>query len=222
MRRWLRNNGLSIVMFSLFFLAVVGQSLTGFHEYNDDEKDHGQPLLSFGEYLTTGHFVESIFENWESEFLQMGCYVFLTAFLYQKGSPESKDPDKKGDKGEPKAGRPKKDAPWPVRRGGFVLKVYERSLSLALLLLFLLSFALHAAGGARLYSHDQELHGGAAVSTLEYLGTSRFWFESLQNWQSEFLSVGVLVVLSIFLRQKGSPESKPIDSPHSETGNANE
>jgi hypothetical protein len=219
MRRLLRENGLSIVMFSLFLFAVAGQIFTGFHEYNDDEKDHGQPTLRLSEYLVSGHFVESIFENWESEFLQMSAYVFLTAFLYQKGSPESKDPDKKEpvDR-EPKSGRPKKDAPWPVRRGGFALKTYECSLSLVLFLLFLISFALHAAGGARLYSHEQALHGGEAVSTLQYLGTSRFWFESFQNWQSEFLSVAVLVVLSIFLRQKGSPESKPVDSPHSKTG----
>jgi hypothetical protein len=218
MKRWLRENGLSIVMFSLFLLAAAGQSLTGFHEYNDDQKDHHQSPLRFSEYLVSGHFVESIFENWESEFLQMASYVFFTTFLYQKGSPESKDPDEKEPGGGPKPGKPSKDAPWPVRRGGFVLKIYECSLSLVLFLLFLISFALHAAGGARLYSHEQALHGGAAVSTLQYLATSRFWFESFQNWQSEFLSVGVLVVLSIFLRQKGSPESKPVDSPHSKTG----
>jgi hypothetical protein len=214
MKRLFRNNGLSIVMFSLFLLAAVGQSFTGFHELNYDQKDHGQPPLRFSEYLVSGHFVESIFENWESEFLQMASYVFLTAFLYQKGSPESKDPDEKEPAEGAKSGKPGKDAPWPVRHGGFVLMIYERSLSLALFLLFLISFGLHAAGGARLYSHEQALHGGAAVSTLQYLGTSRFWFESLQNWQSEFLSVGVLVVLSIYLRQKGSPESKPVEDPH--------
>jgi len=217
MRRLLRENGLSIVMFSLFLFAVAGQTFTGLHEYNDDEKDHGRPTLKLSEYLVSGHFVEAIFENWESEFLQMSSYVFLTVFLYQKGSPESKKLDEKK-MGAPKSGRPKKDAPWPVRRGGFVLKIYECSLSLALFLLFLISFALHAAGGARLYSHEQALHGGAAVSTLQYLGTCRFWFESFQNWQSEFLSVGVLVVFSVFLRQQSSPESKPVDSPHSETG----
>jgi hypothetical protein len=206
-------------MFSLFLMTVVGQSLAGFHEYNDDEKDHGQPTIRFGEYLTSSHFVEAIFENWESEFLQMSSYVFLTAFLYQKGSPESKDPDDEDSaEGEAPKSDMQEDAPWPVRRGGFVLTVYKRSLTLALFLLFLVSFALHAAGGARLYSHEQALHGGKAVSTLQYLGTSRFWFESFQNWQSEFLSVGVLVVLSIFLRQKDSPESKPTESPHSKTG----
>lgn len=220
MRRILRENGLSIVMFSLFLFSVVGQSITGFHEYNDDQKDHGQASIGYVEYLGSGHFVEAIFENWESEFLQMAAYVILTAFLYQKGSPESKKLDEKEtvDKEPAKSGSKKKDAPWPVRRGGFILKIYENSLSLTLFLLFLISFALHAAGGARLYSQEQMLHGAPSVSTLQYLGTSRFWFESLQNWQSEFLSVFTLVILSVFLRQKGSPESKPVDSPHSKTG----
>jgi len=220
MRRILRENGLSIVMFSLFVFAVVGQSITGYHEYNDDLKQHGQAQLAFVEYLGSGHFVEAIFENWESEFLQMGLYVLLTAFLYQKGSPESKKLDEKElvDSDPLKSRRKKANAPWPVRRGGFVLQIYKHSLTIALFLLFLISFALHAAGGARLYSQEQALHGSPAISTIEFLGTSRFWFESLQNWQSEFLSVGVLVVLSIFLRQIGSPESKPVDSPHSKTG----
>jgi hypothetical protein len=220
MRRILRENGLSIAMFSLFIFAVIGQSITGYHEYNDDLKQHRQAELTFGEYLGSGHFVEAIFENWESEFLQMGMYVLLTAFLYQKGSPESKKLDEKElvDSEPSKSRRRKKDAPWPVRRGGVILKIYQNSLSLTLFLLFLISMSLHAAGGARLYSQEQLEHGAAPVSTLQYLGTTRFWFESFQNWQSEFLSVGVLVVLSIFLRQKGSPESKPVDSPHSKTG----
>ncbi|MBA3768325.1 MAG: hypothetical protein H0W99_15370 [Acidobacteria bacterium] len=220
MRRILRENGLLIVMFSLFIFAVIGQSITGYHEYNDDLKQHGQAQLAFGDYLGSGHFVEAIFENWESEFLQMGLYVLLTAFLYQKGSPESKKLDEKElvDSDPLKSRRKKADAPWPVRRGGFVLQIYKHSLTITLLLLFLISFALHAAGGARLYSQEQALHGSPAVSTIEYLGTSRFWFESFQNWQSEFLSVGMLVILSIFLRQIGSPESKPVDSPHSKTG----
>ena len=220
MRRILRENGLSIVMLTLFIFAVVGQSITGFHEYNDDLKQHGQAHLAFGEYLGSGHFVEAIFENWESEFLQMGLYVLLTAFLYQKGSPESKKLDEKElvDSDPLKSRRKKANAPWPVRRGGFILQIYKHSLSIALFLLFLISLALHAMGGARLYSQEQALHGQPSVSTIEYLGTSRFWFESFQNWQSEFLSVGMLVILSIFLRQIGSPESKPVDSPHSKTG----
>jgi hypothetical protein len=219
-RRILRENGLSITLFALFFLTVVGQSVMGYHEYNEDQKDHGQPLIEYTEYLESGHFVEAIFENWESEFLQMGAYVLLTAFLYQKGSPESKKLDEKElvDVGPEKSRRSRKNAPWPVRRGGIILSLYKYSLSIALFLLFFISFALHAAGGARQYSHEQAMHGNQGVSMIQYLGTSRFWFESLQNWQSEFLSVGVLIILSIYLRQIGSPESKPVDAPHRKTG----
>ncbi|HEX8494504.1 MAG TPA: DUF6766 family protein [Pyrinomonadaceae bacterium] len=220
MRRILRENGLSIVLFLLFFFSLVGQTLTGHKEYNDDQQEHGQPTASFGEYLTSGHFVEATFENWESEFLQMAAYVVFTIFLYQKGSSESKKPDavERVDLISKQA-RKEKDTPWPVRRGGFILKLYENSLALAFVLLFLASFLLHAYGGVQEYNQDQLEHGGQAVSMMQYMGTSRFWFESFQNWQSEFFSIGLMVVLSIFLRQKGSPESKPVDSPHSDTGN---
>jgi hypothetical protein len=219
MRRFLHNNGLSIVLFLLFFFSLAGQSVTGWHEYNEDQQEHGQPTIGYGGYLATGHFVEATFENWESEFLQMAAYVVLTIFLYQKGSSESKKPDalERVDL-IPKKSRKDKDAPWPVRRGGWVLKLYENSLALAFVLLFLGSFLLHAAGGAKEYNQDQMEHGGQAVTMIEYIGTSRFWFESFQNWQSEFFSIGLMVVLSIWLRQKGSPESKPVDSPHDETG----
>jgi hypothetical protein len=219
MRRIFRENGLSIVLFLLFFFSLAGQSVTGWHEYNEDQQEHQQPTTSYGEYLTTGHFVEATFENWESEFLQMAAYVVLTIFLFQKGSSESKKPDtlERVDI-LPKQSRKDKDTPWPVRKGGWVLKLYENSLAIAFVLLFLGSFALHAAGGAKEYSQEQLEHGGQPVSMIQYMGTSRFWFESFQNWQSEFLSVGAMVVLSIWLRQKGSPESKPVDSPHDETG----
>jgi succinate dehydrogenase hydrophobic anchor subunit len=220
MRRILRENGLSIVLFLLFLFSLVGQILTGHSEYNDDQQEHGQPTVGVVEYLATGHFVEAIFENWESEFLQMSAYVVFTIFLYQKGSSESKEPGKlERTDIIPESARKDKDAPWPVRRGGLVLKLYENSLSLTLFLLFLASFALHAAGGVKEYNQDQMAHGKQAISMIQYMGGSRFWFESFQNWQSVFLSVGAMVVLSIFLRQKGSPESKPVDSPHSDTGN---
>jgi hypothetical protein len=220
MRRILRENGLSIVLFLLFFFSVAGQSVTGFNEYNQDQQEHKQPTVGFAEYLGSGHFVEAIFENWESEFLQMGMYVLLTAYLFQKGSPESKKLDEKEavDREPGESKRRRKDAPWPVRKGGFVLKLYENSLCITLFMLFIISFVLHAAGGAKEFSQDQLEHGGQAVSMFQYMGTSRFWFESFQNWQSEFLSVGALIIFSIFLRQKGSPESKPVDAPHSQTG----
>ena len=219
MRRTLRENGLSITLFALFFFSLVGQSIMGHHEYNQDQQEHGQPSVGYVEYLKSGHFMEAVFENWESEFLQMAAYVVLTVFLYQKGSSESKKIDTIEDVDvDPRRFQQQKDAPWPVRRGGLILKLYENSLGIALFLLFLLSFALHAIGGVEEYNQDQAEHGAAPISLIQYLGSSRFWFESFQNWQSEFLSIGVMVVLSIFLRQKGSPESKPVASPHSETG----
>ena len=220
MQKIFRQNGLSIVMTVLFLLFLVGQAVSGMYEYNDEQQQHGQPTVAFGSYLGTSHFMEATMENWESEFLQMFAFVVLTACLYQKGSAESKDPDKEEpvDR-DPRKSRNKKDAPWPVRKGGLVLTIYEFSLSLAFLLLFVMSFTLHAASGAREYNESQREHGQyEELTTIEYMGTSRFWFESLQNWQSEFLAVGAMVVLSIFLRQRGSPESKPVDSPHSETG----
>jgi hypothetical protein len=221
MRRFLRNNGLSLVLFFLFFLTfLIGQSITGHLNNNEELSEHGQPTLTYSEYLISSHFLEATMENWESEFLQMFFYVLLTVFLYQKGSSESKDPDKEEavDR-DPRFSKDKKDAPWPVRKGSLILKLYENSLGLAFLLLFLMSFVLHAAGGAAEYNEDQRTHGqGAQLTVFGYMANSRFWFESLQNWQSEFLAIGSMVVLSIWLRQKGSPESKPVDAPHSQTG----
>jgi hypothetical protein len=206
-------------MFGFFALFLFAQSVTGLAVYNDDQREHGEATIGYPEYLRTGHFVEATFENWESEYLQMGAYVLFTVFLFQRGSSESKDPDKEESVDEdPRQAQDREGIPWPVRAGGLALKCYEYSLSIALLLLFLFSFILHAIGGAREYSQEQLAHGGHAVSTLEFLRTSEFWFQSFQNWQSEFLAVFSIVVLSIFLRQRGSPESKPVAAPHSETG----
>jgi len=220
MRRFFRENALSLVLFFLFFSTfLVGQILTGFRENNSERQEHGQAPLGYGEYLRGDHFWEATTENWESEFFQMFIYVALTAFLVQKGSSESKKPDEPNEVDrDPRQSRNKKDAPWPVRRGGAVLRLYENSLSLAFLLLFIVSFFLHGLSGMGNYNEEQALHGQAAVSLGGYLSSSRFWFESFQNWQSEFLAIWAMVVFSIYLRQRGSPESKPVDSPHSETG----
>ena len=221
MRRLLRENGLAIVWLGLFFVTLIfGQSFVGQRDYNSDQREHGRPEVTYAEYVTSAHFVEATMENWESEFLQMFLFVALTAFLYQRGSAESKkiDEEEEVDR-DPRQSQNKQDAPWPVRKGGFILTLYSYSLSLAFFLLFVGAFLLHAAGGAREYNQEQAEHGSPErVTTAQYIGTSRFWFESLQNWQSEFLAVGLMVVLSIWLRQKGSPESKPVDAPHSQTG----
>jgi uncharacterized protein (DUF486 family) len=220
MRRVLRDNGLSLVMFSLFLVFLVGQSVAGYKASNSDNEEHHQPRETYGRYLASGAFVEATFENWESEFLQLGSYVLLTALLIQKGSPESKSPDGNESDADPREQADDPDAPWPVRRGGLVLAVYEHSLSLALLGLFLLSFALHALGGHAEFNQQQLEHGQAAVSLWSFMTSSQFWFQSMQNWQSEFLAVGALAVLGIFLRQRGSPESKPVAAPHSQTGSS--
>jgi hypothetical protein len=217
MRKVLHDNGLSIVFGTMFIVFLLAQTLTGHAAYNNDQRDHGQPTLSYPKYVISSHSIEATTENWESEFLQMAMYVLLTVFLFQRGSAESKDPDEKEEVDrEP---NPTRDgAPGPVKRGGFALKLYENSLGLTFSILFLISFVLHAKGGAAAFSGEQLEHGGQAVGMLEYMGNPQFWFESFQNWQSEFLAVGSMVVLSIFLRQKGSPESKPVDASHAETG----
>ena len=210
------RNSLSIVTLTMFLLSLIGQILFGLKEYNEELTEHRAAAVNLAEYLTSGHFVQSTFENWESEFLQMSLYILLTVFLRQKGSSESKDLDKEAEVDrEPK---PHPNAPWAVKKGGWWLKLYKNSLSLAFVVLFVLSFGLHAAGSFKYYNHEQRLKNKSEETFTQYLGNSRLWFESFQNWQSEFLSVASIVLLSIFLRQKGSPESKPVDAPDDETG----
>lgn len=219
MRKWAKEHGLLLANVGLFLAFFGGMILTGASNYSEDQLAHGQPAVTVAEYLGTGAFVEATFENWESEFLQMGMYVILTVFLFQKGSSESKPMGKDAPQDEDPRDATIKDAtPWPVKRGGVVLKLYEHSLSIMFLLLFLASFVLHGIGGADDYNSEQESHGRPTVSVWGYFATSRFWFESFQNWQSEFLAVAVLVGTSVYLREKGSPESKPVAEPHYETG----
>ena len=221
MRAFFRNNGLSLVLMAAFLLTWAGQFMTGHRQYNEGQKEHGHAPVAAGEYFTSGHFWQATAENWESEFLQMAVFVVLTCFLFQKGSPESRDPDEEHDAvdNDPRLARGNPRAPWPVRRGGPVtLWVYSHSLSLCFAALFLISFALHARHGAREYNEEQRDHGGPEVTAVGYVGTSRFWFEAFQNWQSEFLSLAAVVYLSVYLRERGSGESKPVATPHDESG----
>ena len=218
-RQFLRDNGLSVALLSLFLAFWVGQAFTGYRQFNEEQRTHGEQPLGFASYLSSSHFWEATSENWESEFLQIFSYVVLTAILVQRGSAESKDPDKpEPSDRDPRTAKIGPPTPWPVRRGGLILSLYEHSLSIAFLVLFLISISIHAVAGAAEYSAERLAHGQATLSTLQYVVTSRFWFESFQNWQSEFMSIAAMVVFSIFLRQRGSPESKPVDSPHRKTG----
>jgi Domain of unknown function (DUF6766) len=214
---WSRN-ALSLVCFGVFAGLLVAQSFTGWRTDIADALQHGETEMSYATYLTTGHFFEAVFENWESEFLQMAGFVLLTVYLLQRGSGESKKETGDPRDEDPRLHRDDPDAPWPVRRGGAWLYLYERSLLIAFGLLFVGSFVGHAIAGAHEYTAEQHEHGEAGVGAWQFVHTAEFWFQSFQNWQSEFLAVGTIVVLSVFLRQRGSAESKPVHAPHHETG----
>lgn len=221
MKRFLRANALGLALVVAFLVIwLVGQTLSGLHVFNQERVDAGLSSVTWDTYLTTSHFGEATFENWESEFLQMAMYIVLTVKLRQWGSAESKPLEGSTDVDEdPRAHRNDPDAPWPVRRGGWILAIYRRSLSLTFLTLFGATFALHAASGSRAYNAEQAMSGQTDTTTgWSYLTRAQFWFESLQNWQSEFLAVAAIVLLSIVLRQHGSPESKPVHAAHAETG----
>jgi hypothetical protein len=217
--RILRDNGLTIVLVGAAVLTIGGMLLMGWFVYDHELAEHGAGQIGLASYAASGHFLSSLFENWESEFLQMSAYVMLTAFLFQRGSAESKDPDEPAAQDEDPALREKDaDVPLPVRIGGFTRFLYSYSLGLALALMFLVTFLLHLRYSAEAQSAEAVMHAQPSVSMAEHLASAQFWFESLQNWQSEFLSTAVVVVLSIFLRFRGSPESKPVAASHAQTG----
>lgn len=210
------RNSLSLVFVTLFIIALIAQGLTGFKEHNAErEQDQAAPI-TFQEYLQSGHFISATFENFESEFLQMALYVLLTVGLRQKGSAESKSLDEPEE--VDRTPKPGPKAPWPVNKGGLVLKLYENSLFLLFILLFFISWYLHLYGSWIDHNEQNVLNGKPQDTMANYLTQANFWFESFQNWQSEFLSIASIVIFTIFLRQKGSPESKPVDAPNSETG----
>ena len=213
---FISKNSLSIAFLLLAFLSLAGQAFMGLQQYNDFLADHNHQIVTLFQYFSTGHFIQATFENWESEFFQMGLFIWFTAFLKQKGSSESKKIGikEKVDR-EPKN---HKNAPWAVQKGGFILSVYKHSLTLSLLLLFLVSFVLHWYGSNKDFNQIKMMEGKSTESMFAYLSNSRLWFESFQNWQSEFLSVFAIIFLSIYLREFGSPQSKPVDAPNSETG----
>ena len=213
--QWLRDRALTLTLMAMFLLFLAAQLWTGLSEFNAERQDHDRPAVTLSEYLETGHPYEAIFENWESEFLQMAVFVLLTTVLVQKGSPESRRPGViEAVDADPRRFQNAPNAPWPVRRGGLILRLYEHSLGLTFLVLFLGSWAGHAVGGFAEYREDQRAHGRDAGPLSAYVTSTRFWFESWQNWQSEFLAIAAMVWLSVYLRQRGSPESKPVHAAH--------
>jgi hypothetical protein len=210
-KTFVRDNGLTIALVALFLFSALGMIWSGHSAYNDELQHHGSPAIALLAYLMSGDFLSALFENWESEFLQMSAYVMLTAMLFQRGSAESRDPD------DPD--RPDDELPAATLRRNPVLSwLYSYSLGIALAVLFFISFALHWWASLAAANAEALRHGGEAQSLASYLMDAHLWFESFQNWQSEFMSTAVLVLLSIFLRHKGSPESKPAGAANSETG----
>lgn len=207
---FLKRNGLSISLFSLFLIFWAGQTLTGWHVYNEELQEEKAMSVSLSEYLTTGHFISSTFENWESEFLQMFIFVVFSIFLFQWGSTESKS--LKEEEEVNKKPNQRTSPQWMVRQGGVLFWIYANSLSIALFLFFLFSFAAHSWGSYRYHEKQELLKHQQPKPFWDYMSSNDFWFESFQNWQSEFLAVFVIVYFTIFLRQQGSSQSKRVDA----------
>jgi len=213
---FLYNNSLSIAFLLLTVITIGAQVFTGLHQYNDFLNEYNKNSIGILQYLKSGHFLEATFENWESEFFQMALFVWFTVFLRQKGSSESKQLSGKEEVDRQPKNHP--NAPWPVKKGGIILTIYKHSLSISLMLLFIVSFLLHWYGSNKDFNEQQILEGKSTETMITYISNSRFWFESFQNWQSEFLSVFAIIFLSIYLREIGSPQSKPVDAPYAATG----
>lgn len=216
-KRFLRDNSLTLVLLGIFLAAVCGQALTGHGVDTEERREHGLPQRSLVSYLESGAFLEALFENWESEFLEMAALILLSVFLRQRGAADSKPPGR--DRKDAALERhPPPGAPRAVKKGGLLLELYSSSLTLALVFLFLLSFSLHAVNGWRKQVEDERMHGQPRPRFSEYVLGPQFWFQSFQNWQSEFFGVATMGLLSIWLRQRGSPHSKPVAAPHRQTG----
>ncbi len=217
----MRENGLSLFFGGIFLAAVVGQAVSGVALFNREQLAAGLDPVTLGQYLTSSAFAVDLTENWQSEFLQFLLYIGATVWLLQRGSPESKPLDKAGrESDEEQEVGPHADADSPswARRPGWRLNVYSRSLTLVMGAIFVLSWFVQSLTGSVAYSEEQMRDLQDAVTWPEYLTLPDFWSRTLQNWQSEFLAVLAMVVLSIYLRERGSPESKPVGAPHSATG----
>ena len=225
--RFVKNSSLSLFFLALLVLSLVFQAIVGHDLYNDEETSHAElngeepQLVSLGRYIFTSHFGRAVMENWQSEYLQFSLLILATVWLLQRGSTESKKIGNEGagsDQQQMVGGHAQQNSPAWAKVRGFRLWLYSNSLLLVMGLIFVLSWFAQSMTGWSEFNVEAAEHNEAAVSWLGYVGSSSFWFETLQNWQSEFLAVGSMAVFSIYLRQRGSPESKPVGAPHTATG----
>ncbi|GHE49145.1 hypothetical protein GCM10017771_70450 [Streptomyces capitiformicae] len=220
-RKFLWENGLGLAFLTLFVLAVIGQAFAGHADFNNQLAADDLQQVTLGEYMTSSDFAVDVMENWQSEYLQFFLYVFLTVWLVQRGSPESKNPDKVGVESdeEQRVGRHADSAsPRWAAAGGLRLKLYASSLGYVMGAVFVLSWLAQSITGVAAYNEEQLRQLQAPMSWPEYILSADFWSRTLQNWQSEFLAIASMAILSIYLRQRGSPESKPVGAAHTSTG----
>lgn len=223
MRRFAKENSLSLFFLAIFVAALVGQAIAGHVLQNQELAEHGAPPVGFWDYVTSSAFGRAVMENWQSEYLQFALFALATVWLLQKGSPESKELDKSGTESdaEQRVGEHADDrSPFPAKYGNWRTTLYSNSLIIVMAMIFFGAWFAQSVTGWTDFNDAQRLHGEATVSWLSYVGSATFWEGTLQNWQSEFLAVGSFAVLTIFLRQRGSPESKPVGAPTEDaTGN---
>jgi len=225
MRRFLHDNGLWLFFGGMFVLALVGQAVAGFADHNHQQIADGAAATTLGEYLVSSDFATDVAENWQSEYLQFFLFTLATIWLVQRGSPDSKKP---GDEGvgsdeEQKVGQFADDQspPW-ASIGGFRQTLYSNSLLLVMGAIFLLSWFAQSLAGTAVMNEENSDHGQPPITWAEYVVSPDFWNRTLQNWQSEFLAMGSIIALSIFLRQRGSSQSKPVGAPHHATADSGE
>jgi hypothetical protein len=221
MRRFIRENSLGIFFGVLFLLALAGQAIAGHIAYNQDQLAHGEHAVSLGRYVISSDFANAVAENWQSEYLQFMLFMLATVWLLQRGSPESKELDKPGlesDEEQKVGSHAPRDAPGWARAGDWRTSVYSNSLLIVMSVIFIGSWFAQSVTGWTEFNQMQAEHHEQAVSWTGYLGEADFWEATLENWQSEFLAVGSFAVFAIFLRQRGSSQSKPVGEPHDATG----
>ncbi|MBA2360941.1 MAG: hypothetical protein H0V79_08430 [Actinobacteria bacterium] len=222
-RRFLSENSLSVFFFVLFALTVVGQSFAGWLKFNDEQTVHGEPTVSFARFIGSSGFGADLLENWQSEWLQFWVFALATVWLIQKGSNESKTPEDAGleDDEKQQVGQfAVEDSPRWARVKDWRLHLYSNSFVIVMGVVFLATWIAQSFAAWTVYNDEQRTHEQPSVSWSQYFASSDFWERSLQNWQSEFLAVGTMVVFTIYLRQRGSPESKPVGAPHHETASS--
>jgi hypothetical protein len=221
MRRVLKENSLPIFFGLIFLAALAGQAVAGHIAHNEEQLQHGGEAISLARYLVSSSFGQAVMENWQSEYLQFLIFLMATVWFVQRGSPESKPVDEAGresDEEQMVGEHAKPDSPAPARAGGWRTAVYGNSLLIVMALIFIGSWLAQSLTGWTVYNQEQADHHEQAITWLTYLGNAEFWEQTLQNWQSEFLAVGSFAVLAIYLRQRGSPESKPVGAAHTDTG----